>query len=125
MLRILQEPFCQDQERKPSLPPGEQGGTELLTKRRTTTRRPRQFAVVFHNDDFTSMEFVVWALVSLFEQSVEQATQLMLEVHEHGAAKVGAYPREVAETKREETMQLAEQQGMPLLVTIEPTERSD
>lgn len=70
------------------------------------------------------MEFVVWALVSLFEQSVEQATQIMLEVHQKGAAKVGAYPREVAETKRQETMQIAEQQDMPLLVTIEPVERT-
>ncbi len=96
------------------------GDTHTLTRHKSATRTPRRFAVVLHNDDFTTMEFVVWVLVNVFDRTVGQATQLMLDVHEHGAARVGAYPREVAETKRDETMQFAEQQEMPLLVTIEP-----
>jgi len=101
---------------------GQKGGTATLTKQRMATRPPRLYAVIFHNDDFTTMEFVVWALVHLFERSIEEATQLMLQVHQQGSALVATYPREVAETKCAETLQYAQEQGMPLLVTIEPTD---
>lgn len=78
------------------------------------------FAVVLHNDDFTTMEFVVWVLVHVFDQTTASATRLMLQVHQQGSARAGIYPRQVAETKCEETLSLAREQGMPLLVTIEP-----
>ena len=78
------------------------------------------YAVILHNDDFTTMEFVVWVLVQVFGHSAASATRLMLQVHQQGAARAGVYPRQVAETKCEETLTLAEEQGMPLLVTIEP-----
>lgn len=96
------------------------GDTETVTRPKTRNRPPRQFAVILHNDDFTTMEFVVWVLVDVFDKTAAEATELMLAVHQDGAATVGAYSREVAETKRDETLAQAEAQGMPLLVTIEP-----
>lgn len=78
------------------------------------------FRVILHNDDFTTMEFVVWVLVQIFDKTAAEATRLMLQVHQQGAARAGVYPRQVAETKCRETLALAEEQGMPLLVTIEP-----
>lgn len=83
------------------------------------------YAVILHNDDFTTMEFVVWVLVHIFDKTAAAATRLMLQVHQQGAACAGVYPRQVAETKCSETLALAEEQDMPLLVTIEPESDPD
>ena len=110
----------------PTSPPSnDRGATETAVRPKVRTRPPRQYTVVLHNDDFTTMDFVVWVLVDVFDQSVAAATDLMLTVHRDGAARVGTYPREVAETKRDETLSRAEQHGMPLLVTIEPLAAGD
>ena len=93
---------------------------ETAVVERVRARPPRMFRVILHNDDFTTMEFVVWVLVQIFDKTAAEATRLMLQVHQQGAAQAGLYPRQVAETKCSETLALAEEQGMPLLVTIEP-----
>ena len=93
---------------------------QIVLERQVRARRPRLYRVLLHNDDFTTMEFVVLVLMRFFAKTVEQATELMLHVHLRGHAVAGVYPREVAETKVRETTQAAEVAGMPLLATAEP-----
>lgn len=93
---------------------------DTAVKPRVTTRRPRQYKVILHNDDYTTMEFVIVVLMRFFAKSIHQATEQMFEVHTQGSTIAGVFPKEIAETKAQETAQAAEQAGMPLLVTCEP-----
>lgn len=79
--------------------------------------------VLFHNDDKTSMEFVVRVLMQFFGRDLEQAMEIMLNVHKTGMGIAGVYPREVAELKQEQTTSAARTQKFPLVVTIEPAEK--
>ena len=99
-------------------PPDRDGETTVLE--RLEVRRPRLYRVLLHNDDFTTMEFVVDVLRSVFGHPVEAAVRLMLEVHQLGQATAGVYPRDIAETKTAQAQAAAEQAGMPLLITAEP-----
>jgi ATP-dependent Clp protease adaptor protein ClpS len=87
---------------------------------RPTVKRPRRYRVVFHNDDYTTMEFVVRVLIDVFHKNEAEATQLMLKVHHVGSATVGVYTRDVAETKAEQAMAQAKREGHPLKCTAEP-----
>jgi ATP-dependent Clp protease adaptor protein ClpS len=84
------------------------------------TEEPALFKVLLHNDDYTTMEFVVWVLEAVFNMAEEQAIQVMLNVHLRGAGVAGIYTYEVAETKVEKTISLAREQEFPLLATLEP-----
>jgi ATP-dependent Clp protease adaptor protein ClpS len=84
------------------------------------TEEPTLFQVLLHNDDYTTMEFVVWVLESVFNMPEEQAIQVMLNVHLRGAGVAGIYTFEVAEMKVEKTIALAREQEFPLLATMEP-----
>ena len=90
------------------------------TLERPGTRSPRLYRVLLHNDDFTTMEFVVDALVRFFEKTVTEATQVMLQVHHKGVGVAGVYTRDVAETRIEQVMTAARTEGYPLLLTMEP-----
>jgi ATP-dependent Clp protease adaptor protein ClpS len=79
--------------------------------------------VLLHNDDKTSMEFVVMALMQFFGHDLEAAMQIMLNVHKTGLGIAGVYPREIAELKQEQTVSAARTQKFPLVVTIEPVEK--
>jgi len=81
---------------------------------------PSLFKVLLHNDDYTTMEFVVWVLESVFNMPEEQAIQVMLNVHLQGIGVAGLYTFEVAEMKVEKTISLAREQEFPLLATMEP-----
>ena len=81
---------------------------------------PKRYRVIFHNDDYTTMEYVVEVLRRFFHKSESEALHVMLTVHKKGSAVAGAYPRDVAETKVVEVMQDAREHGHPLLVTAEP-----
>lgn len=81
---------------------------------------PRLWRVLLHNDDFTTQEFVVWVLETVFQKSAVEARTIMLHVHQAGIGLAGLYTRDVAETKQRATQRLAEQQEFPLLVTVEP-----
>ena len=87
---------------------------------RPKTKRPRKYVVVFHNDDYTTMEFVVWVLESVFNMPEDQAIQVMLSVHLQGSGVAGIYTFEVAEMKVDRTIALAREQEFPLLATLEP-----
>jgi ATP-dependent Clp protease adaptor protein ClpS len=84
------------------------------------TEEPTLFKVLLHNDDYTTMEFVVWVLASVFNMPEEQAIQVMLNVHLQGIGVAGIYTFEVAEMKVEKTIALAREQEFPLLATLEP-----
>jgi ATP-dependent Clp protease adaptor protein ClpS len=84
------------------------------------TEEPTLFKVLLHNDDYTTMEFVVWVLASVFNMPEEQAIQVMLNVHLQGIGVAGIYTFEVAEMKVEKTIALAREQEFPLLATMEP-----
>jgi ATP-dependent Clp protease adaptor protein ClpS len=94
--------------------------TDVATEDRTRTQRPRRFRVLLHNDDFTTMEFVVDVLVRHFRHSITTATQIMLEVHMKGVGVAGIFTRDVAETKVAQVTASAREQGYPLRLTLEP-----
>jgi ATP-dependent Clp protease adaptor protein ClpS len=89
------------------------------------TQRPRKFKVIFHNDDYTSMQFVIEALRAFFQKSETEALHIMLTVHHKGSAVVGVYPRDVAETKVALATDEAQKRGMPLMITTEPEDSSE
>ena len=95
-----------------------QGGTAV--KERQKAERPRLWKVLFHNDDFTTQEFVVEALMRFFGHDKTGATHVMLHVHHTGIGLAGTYPKDVAETKVRQAMEFAESNQQPLLVTTEP-----
>lgn len=82
-------------------------------------KEPRKYRVLLHNDDYTSMEFVVAVLMQVFRKTEEESTEIMLKVHNDGVGVCGVYTAEVAETRVEMVRQLAKQAGYPLKCTIE------
>jgi len=93
-------------------------GTTTAT--RPKTRTPRRYRVLLHNDDFTTMDFVVDVLVRHFQKSPTDAMRIMLEVHLKGYGVAGVYPKDEAETRVAQVTTAAETAGFPLLVTLEP-----
>jgi ATP-dependent Clp protease adaptor protein ClpS len=91
-----------------------------LTQPRSAVGRPPMYKVVLHNDDFTSMEFVVSILVTYFHKEEVEATRIMLQVHLQGAGVAGVFVRDQAETKVAQVTAAAEREGFPLLATMEP-----
>lgn len=98
---------------------GSEGLPGTLTRTRTSTRQPPRYRVLLHNDDFTTMEFVIDILVRFFNQTETEATRIMLQVHMEGVGVAGTYPRDQAETKVAQVTAEAESAGFPLLVTME------
>jgi ATP-dependent Clp protease adaptor protein ClpS len=85
-------------------------------------REPRLYRVILHNDDYTTMEFVIEVLKKIFRKSADEAEAIMWTVHEKGQAVCGVYTYEIAETKVEQVKVLARQNGFPLLATFEAEE---
>ena len=81
---------------------------------------PTEYKVVFHNDDHTTMDFVVMVLMKIFRKSESEATRIMLQVHNEGKGIAGIYSYDIAQTKSDLTMQLARSNGYPLQLTVEP-----
>ena len=98
---------------------GGQSGTGLLTKPEIKTKKPSMYKVLMLNDDFTPMEFVVHVLQRFFRMTVEQATEVMLNVHNKGVGVCGVFTYEVAETKVNQVMSFARQHEQPLQCTLE------
>lgn len=80
---------------------------------------PRMYKVLLLNDDYTSMDFVVEVLMSIFHKSYQEAEKVMLDVHRNNKGLCGVYPYEVAETKVMQVSRLAREQGFPLKATLE------
>ncbi|HLP96862.1 MAG TPA: ATP-dependent Clp protease adapter ClpS [Sideroxyarcus sp.] len=81
---------------------------------RSKTKPPKLYKVVLLNDDFTTMEFVIEVLRTFFAMGMEQATRVMLQIHNEGAAVCGVYPKDIAETKVSQVSGFAKQHGHPL-----------
>lgn len=97
----------------------EKAGTDLATRTRTKTKKPSLYRVLLLNDDFTPMEFVVHVLERFFSKSREQATRIMLHVHNHGVGECGIFTFEVAETKVTQVMDFARKHQHPLQCVME------
>ncbi len=80
---------------------------------------PQMYKVLLHNDDYTSMDFVVDVLTGIFHKNQAQAEQIMLQIHEKGKAICGVYSFEIAQTKAAQVKKLAKEHEFPLLATIE------
>jgi len=80
---------------------------------------PQMFKVLLHNDDYTSMDFVVEILTRIFHKTTDQAVEIMLQVHEKGKGLCGVYTYEIAQAKVDQVKQLAKQNEFPLLATME------
>ncbi len=95
-------------------------GVITRTKTEKKLKQPTLYKVLLHNDDYTTMEFVVSVLETVFHHDTAAATRIMLSIHHRGVGVAGTYPHEVAETKAEKVMQLARAAEFPLLSTVEP-----
>ena len=101
---------------------GRTGGdtvVERRTKEQAKTKRPPLYKCILLNDDYTPMEFVVHVLERFFSKNREEATRIMMHVHQRGVGVCGVYTYEVAETKVTQVMDLARQNQHPLQCTIE------
>ncbi len=92
---------------------------DVLSETKTKLEKPRLFKVLLHNDDFTTMEFVVFVLEYVFQRSESEAVAIMLKVHNEGIGVAGIYPHDVAYMKSHKTMNLAKAREYPLLCTLE------
>ncbi len=96
-----------------------EGQTGIVTKTRPETKKPNLYKVLLLNDDYTPMEFVVHVLERFFSKGREDATRIMLHVHQKGVGICGVYTYEVAETKVTQVMDFARQNQHPLQCTME------
>jgi len=98
---------------------GRESEGSVVTERKQQTKRPSMYKVLLHNDDYTTMDFVVMVLETVFHKSAEEATLIMLNVHEQGVGVAGVYPRDVAETKVILVHDLARKNEYPLKCSVE------
>src|SRR4051812_49212440 len=106
--------------RMPKGKPREQGDTAVVTEKKTRTQKPKLWKVLLHNDDYTTMEFVIHVLEVVFNRQAAEAHELMLQVHTRGMCVAGVYTYEIAETKVATVEQMARAAEYPFLCTMEP-----
>lgn len=94
--------------------------SQIRERQKTNLREPRRYKVIIHNDDFTTMEFVVMILKEVFFLSEENAQALMLQVHHSDKAVVGIYTYDIALSKARKATNMARENGFPLRLTVEP-----
>ena len=98
---------------------GARTGEGLEERTRQEVKGPSLYRVLLLNDDYTTMDFVVWILEAVFHKAPPEATQIMLHVHKKGMGLCGVYPRDIAETKMSTVHELARGKGFPLLCIME------
>jgi ATP-dependent Clp protease adaptor protein ClpS len=118
MVKTLSRPLSQQQNPN-RVGPIWKPGLDLLEKDEVKTKRPRMWNIVFYNDDYTSMEFVIFVLTKVFHRSTEDALALTLVVHTKGKGIAGTYTFEVAEQKQYEVLLMAKIEEHPLRVEVE------
>ena len=94
---------------------------DVVTKEKgkIKVKEPKKYSVIMENDDFTTMEFVVEILSTIFNKSIEDANKIMLEVHNKGIGIAGIYPYDIALTKLTVAMKMASESGFPFKLTVE------
>lgn len=98
---------------------GPENGTVVVTRTQPKTKKPSLYRVLLLNDDYTPMEFVVHVLQRFFQKNRDDATRIMLHVHNHGVGECGVFTYEVAETKVSQVMDFARQNQHPLQCVME------
>lgn len=93
--------------------------TQTASKTQTTLAYPQRYNVIFLNDDFTPVAFVIHLLIEIFNKDLDSAQDITMEVHEHGKAVVGTFSYEVAEQKVHEAIIVARHSGHPLQIILE------
>lgn len=95
--------------------------TNIATKQKDKVKikKPKQYKVIMYNDDFTTMEFVINVLVSVFNKNLMEAEKIMLDVHKKGKGVAGIYSYDIAITKVSKAMSMAEESGFPFKLTVE------
>lgn len=96
-----------------------QHGADVLTENQQKLQKPPLYKVLLHNDNYTTMEFVVFVLMDVFHHSENDAIRIMLQVHNQGMGVAGVYTFEIAETKAAKVITLAQENDYPLLCTLE------
>ena len=94
-------------------------GVETLSKEKVRLKHPKQYKVILLNDDYTTMDFVVAVLESIFKKSPVEAMKIMLQVHKAGKGVAGIYTKEIAEAKIAKVHDRAQAEGYPLRCTME------
>ena len=118
----LSERFPLSSAGEPQPPGGDDGGrsnTAIITKAKPRTKRPNLYRVLLLNDDYTPMEFVVHVLERFFNKNREDATRIMLHVHQNGVGECGVFTYEIAETKVTQVMDFARKHQHPLQCVME------
>lgn len=95
-------------------------GESTVLDPKIRSRQPPRYKVLLHNDHYTTMEFVVEVLATIFNKSIEDAVEIMLNVHHNGVGVAGVYPKSIAETKVIQVERRAEAEGFPLKCSTEP-----
>ena len=114
--RIAETSMADDERRRRS---GDAPGTAVITRTKPQVKRPSLYRVLLLNDDYTPMEFVVHVLEQFFNKNREEATHVMLHVHQHGVGECGVFTYEVAETKVTQVMDFARKHQHPLQCVME------
>jgi ATP-dependent Clp protease adaptor protein ClpS len=96
------------------------GQSGIAVIKNTKLQRPRMYKVIMHNDDYTTMEFVILVLKKYFNKTAPEAQSIMLEVHIKGFATCGIYTHEIAESKSAKVIKYARENGHPLKCSIDP-----
>ena len=92
----------------------------VMDRQKNKVEPPKKYKVILHNDDYTSMEFVVAILQQIFHKTKADATAIMLNVHNKGKGIAGVYPKGIADTKAAQVKAVAENYQVPLLAEVEP-----
>lgn len=95
------------------------GGAEVMTEADVKLEKPKLYKVLLHNDDFTTMDFVVFVLQYVFMRDEAESISIMLKVHNDGIGLAGIYPYEIANMKAEKAINLAKAREYPFLCTVE------
>lgn len=96
----------------------DEGGTSTVIKNKVEL--PKKYKVLLHNDDYTTMEFVIFILQGVFHKTLDEAERIMMEVHRSGIGLCGIYTFEIAESKAKKVERLAKENSHPLICSIEP-----
>lgn len=92
---------------------------DIKEKNKIKIKKPKLYKVVMHNDDFTTMEFVVDVLVNIFNKKIEEANKIMIDVHKKGKGIAGIYPYDIAVSKASTAMTIAKEQEFPFKLSVE------
>lgn len=91
----------------------------IVEKVKREIKKPKNFKVIMHNDDFTTMEFVVAILNDIFNKNIEEANKIMMEVHKSGKGIAGVYSYDIAISKASKAMTIAKEEGFPFKLTVQ------